>query len=204
MTDDVTPEERERRKARIAETERRYLDSEPLDEFDQRYLAYTMYAEVCHACAARKPYVLGTLMPRCVDCIAGGITTNRPSPHGGPRSPRCATHYRARKAAQKAARQAAHVERTYGITEEEYQALYEYQGGVCNICRRAKGKGARRLAVDHDHTTGEVRQLCCLNCNLYVLGHLRDDVEALQRAADSINDPPARKVIGVRYVPMER
>lgn len=54
MPDDVTPEERARRKARIAEAERRYLDGEPLDEFDQRYLAYTMYAGGCHACAARK------------------------------------------------------------------------------------------------------------------------------------------------------
>ena len=46
------------------------------------------------------------------------------------------------------------VERTYGLTAEQYDALLARQGGRCAICRaRPKSK---RLAVDHDHATGEV------------------------------------------------
>lgn len=61
----------------------------------------------------------------------------------------------------------------YGITSEDYQRMHDEQGGVCAICRReetaahANGK-VRRLAVDHDHETGEVRGLLCFACNVRV------------------------------------
>jgi hypothetical protein len=88
----------------------------------------------------------------------------------------------------------------YGITAEEYWAIYQAQDGRCYICR--KGTGARkRLSVDHDHESGEIRGLLDQPCNRNVLGHLRDDVQALQRAIDYLTHPPARKVIGFRVVP---
>ncbi len=70
----------------------------------------------------------------------------------------------------------------YGIGLAEYNALSEAQDGLCAICRRAEErivrKGVnhdkRRLAVDHDHATGEVRGLLCSDCNRAV-GMLRDD-----------------------------
>jgi hypothetical protein len=37
------------------------------------------------------------------------------------------------------------------------------QGGRCAICTRVPR--ARRLAVDHDHFTGEPRALLCYTCN---------------------------------------
>lgn len=45
------------------------------------------------------------------------------------------------------------------------------QQGVCAICEkpettRGRGGATRRLAVDHDHRTGVVRQLLCHRCNL--------------------------------------
>lgn len=132
----------------------------------------------------------------CKECPA---STKRPAPHPGPR---CATHHRARRAATRAAARASYVERTYSITEEQYQALYEAQGGCCYVCQRAKGTGQKRLSVDHDHTCcpgntscGKcVRGLLCKPCNRDVLGHLRDDPEALQRAIDYLTNPPARRV----------
>src|SRR5690606_640730 len=144
---------------------------------------------------------LGTSMPRCVDCIAEGITTNRPTPHGGPRSPRCATHYRARKAAQKAARQAAHGERTYSRTEAQYQALLAAQGGECAGGVGAQGR-SKRLAVDHDQqccpapvSCGQcVRGLLCTRCNRY-LGTIHDNPDALRRLADYLENPPAKRVL---------
>jgi len=82
----------------------------------------------------------------------------------------------------------------YGLTPEQYWALYEAQGGVCYICERATGK-VRRLAVDHDHQTGYVRGLLCKPCNS-ILAHARDDVQFLQRAVWYLSYPPAHKVIG--------
>lgn len=130
-------------------------------------------------------------MKRCRDCLAEGITTRRTASYPGPR---CATHHRAVREQRRLAAHGRRVETTYGITEAQYWAIYEYQDGRCFICRRASGR-RKRLAVDHDHTTGEVRGLLCGTCNLRVIGHLRDDVEALQRAIAYLLDPPARAVL---------
>ena len=53
--------------------------------------------------------------------------------------------------------------RKYGISEEEYGAMLLRQRGLCGICKRKPGK--RRLCVDHDHKTGQVRGLLCHKCN---------------------------------------
>lgn len=133
----------------------------------------------------------------CKDCEPGG---KRPAPYAGPR---CYTHHRAKLRERKQTSRARYVWETYGITEEQYQALYEAQGGRCYICQRAKGTGRKRLAVDHDHgccpeppTCGTcVRGLLCKPCNRDVLGHLRDDPDALERAAEYIRHPVATRVI---------
>lgn len=97
------------------------------------------------------------------------------------------------------------VVRTYGITSEQYQTLYEAQGGVCGICRVARGT-VKRLAVDHDHQKARdecdhdpkfgcpncVRGLLCGPCN-QMIGRL--PAGALQRAIDYHENPPARQVL---------
>jgi hypothetical protein len=72
----------------------------------------------------------------------------------------------------------AYYQRTYGITTAEYEAQAEYQNDRCAICQEpnpALPSGVvRRLSVDHDHLTGENRELLCDRCNK-VLGFLSDD-----------------------------
>ena len=51
-----------------------------------------------------------------------------------------------------------------GTTLDEYQAKLEEQGHVCAICGQIN-QNERRLAVDHDHTTGINRGLLCDLCN---------------------------------------
>lgn len=125
----------------------------------------------------------------CKDCEPG---SKRPARYPGPR---CYSHHRKVVQDRSKAVHGRYIEETYGITEEQYDSIYESQGGVCAICRRARGTGYRRLAVDHDHRTGEVRGLLCKPCNRDVLGHLRDDREALLRAVEYLTNPPARKVL---------
>lgn len=89
----------------------------------------------------------------------------------------------------------------YGLTPDEYWAIYEYQGGVCYLCRRANGK-TKRLCVDHDHKTGFVRGLLCQRDNK-LLGWARDATDFFQRCIDYLSSPPALAVIGERKVPDE-
>lgn len=62
-----------------------------------------------------------------------------------------------------------HLKRKFGLTLDDYNELLEQQGGACAICGGFPKK--RRLCVDHDHETGEVRALLCTSCNgsLHVL-----------------------------------
>jgi recombination endonuclease VII len=127
----------------------------------------------------------------------------RPAPHPGPR---CATCHRAVKKTRKRAAHETRTRRTYSITPEEYQALYEAQGGRCALCRRATG-ASKALAVDHDHSCTEghpvkqgcrkcVRGLLCSTCNR-IIGHFRDDPDAFLRGNWYLTRPPARGVLGV-------
>lgn len=133
----------------------------------------------------------------CKTCIEEGITTGRPAPHPGPR---CSSHHRERKRATSEGAWAKRIEETYGISAEEYFLIIEHQGGVCAICRTARGV-VKRLAVDHSHSTGQPRGAICGSCNA-LLGRGRDDPEFFRRAADYLEDPPAVHVIGERVAPI--
>lgn len=132
----------------------------------------------------------------CKDCLfefgARPVNMQRPAPHPGPR---CATHHRKERKRQRDARHDTYVQKTYGLEPGEYAKLKEFQGGVCWICQRAKGI-AKKLPVDHDHKTGKPRGLLCGPCNEGVLGHLRDDPEALLRAVRYLLHPPYEQMRG--------
>lgn len=81
----------------------------------------------------------------------------------------------------------------FGISEDDYYRQLDYQDGRCYICRK-KPRSDRRLAVDHDHRTGEFRGLLCGHCNHILLGTFHENVELFQRAADYLTEPPSRKV----------
>lgn len=100
----------------------------------------------------------------------------------------CGNCTRKQDKASKEAQWAARMFRLYGLTPEQYEALYHFQGDRCALCRRATGR-SRRLAVDHDHATGEIRGLCCGTCNK-ILGHARDDAEYFYRSAAYLHFPP--------------
>lgn len=98
------------------------------------------------------------------------------------------------KACTSHAGHSAHLQTTYGITYAFYLALLKYQDYKCYICRRRPLK--RRLAVDHDHETNEVRGLLCSgdrSCNHDILGNIKS-VEMAQRIVDYLMTPPARAV----------
>ena len=71
----------------------------------------------------------------------------------------------------------------YGITVQDYDDLYESQQGCCAICSAHQSTLQKRLAVDHNHDTGEIRGLLCFDCNSGI-GKLNDDYFRLLKAAE--------------------
>lgn len=93
---------------------------------------------------------------------------------------------------------ATNLKKSFGLTIAEYDAMLAAQGGVCALCK--KKPTGKRLAVDHDHNTGEIRSLLCHRCNKHKVGSLTlDDVTKIK---EYLEIPPARKVFGgARFVP---
>lgn len=73
----------------------------------------------------------------------------------------------------------AAVKRQYG-EQADYDSLFLRQGGKCAICRNRQVM--QRLAVHHDHVTGEVIGLACVRCNHDLLGAAHDSAQILLRA----------------------
>jgi len=92
------------------------------------------------------------------------------------------------KACTAKSRHGQHVEKTYGIGPDEWQCLFDLQGGRCAICR--KRQLDRMIATDHDHKTGEVRGLLCHRCNNDLLGAAYDSLYILEAAVLYLKNPP--------------
>lgn len=72
-----------------------------------------------------------------------------------------------------------HLKRTYNLTPEEWEQLFESQGRRCGICRA----DSKKWHTDHCHITKRVRGILCHACNVG-LGYFKDNHEALMRAAN--------------------
>jgi hypothetical protein len=112
---------------------------------------------------------------------------------------------------KKASRQQArnvHLQQTYNMTMDEYDALLKAQNGRCAIC---KGYRPTSYDVDHDHRLEKqliangtkpdtarrqsVRGLLCRRCNRRLLPATLDDTTIMQSAIDYIINPPARHIL---------
>jgi hypothetical protein len=80
----------------------------------------------------------------------------------------------------------------YNMTQQDYDDLLAFQGGVCALCGKPPTEG-HILHVDHDHETDTVRGLCHFSCN-YALGRLGDTVGRIEHVLDYLNYPPARRM----------
>jgi len=69
---------------------------------------------------------------------------------------------------------------------KHYDALLKHQGGGCAICGRPPKK--RRLDMDHDHRTMEIRGLLCVRCNRALPSWI--DFAWLEAAHEYLLHPP--------------
>ena len=77
---------------------------------------------------------------------------------------------------------AASIKKLYGLTPEEWNALFEQQKGQCAICGNDFDMNKSKfIQVDHCHDTGVIRGLLCTKCNVG-LGAFGDSLEMLLKA----------------------
>jgi Recombination endonuclease VII len=70
----------------------------------------------------------------------------------------------------------------YGITINDFDAMFVKQNKCCAICLKDLSDSAlmeRYTHVDHCHRTGVVRGILCTGCN-FTLGHCKDSVVILE------------------------
>lgn len=72
------------------------------------------------------------------------------------------------------------LKRRYGITSEEWNALFLAQDCKCAVCKKPN-IDIKRFHTDHDHQTGKVRGILCYHCNT-LLGYAKDKIEILKEA----------------------
>ena len=58
-------------------------------------------------------------------------------------------------------------EKARGVTAEQYAVMLQSQNGAC-ICCGGTNPNNRKLSVDHNHTTDQVRDLLCNRCNMAI------------------------------------
>lgn len=68
----------------------------------------------------------------------------------------------------------------FGINADDYNKMFDEQGGCCAVCGKHQTETKKRLFVDHDHKTGLVRGLLCQKCNM-ALGMVDDKKSILEK-----------------------
>lgn len=74
----------------------------------------------------------------------------------------------------------ARFARKYGITSARFDEMWAEQGGLCAVCGDLLTESNWHL--DHNHRTGQVRKILCVNCNMG-LGQFKDSSARLFAAA---------------------
>ena len=72
----------------------------------------------------------------------------------------------------------------YGLSLDQYNLMLITQTNKFPICK-IEFSGSIRPCVDHNHTTGQVRQLLCSKCN-NGLGAFNENTSSLSKAIDYI------------------
>ncbi len=74
-----------------------------------------------------------------------------------------------------------YLKRTFGISNDEYEQMFDNQGRCCANLQCLSTKPGRKgyFIVDHNHSTGKNRQILCHQCNV-ILGLAKENTKILQ------------------------
>lgn len=88
----------------------------------------------------------------------------------------------------------------FNISADEWDAILEFQGGVCALCaeknsRYGRNKGKPKpLNTDHDHKSGLTRGILCVGCNRKIPEWMT--IEWLEAVLKYLKKPPAIRALG--------
>lgn len=71
-------------------------------------------------------------------------------------------------------------EQGINLTHKEFNKRFKKQKGCCAICGRHQSEFKNSLNVDHNHKTGQVRDLICITCN-HLVGYVETRKETLEK-----------------------
>ena len=77
------------------------------------------------------------------------------------------------------------IKKKYGIVYEDYLHMHRVQEYKCKICQRHADEFKKGLVVDHDHETGKIRALLCVNCNAQL--HVLENKELYNKYINYLN-----------------
>ena len=77
------------------------------------------------------------------------------------------------------------LKQRYGVTIEWWDIQFKKQKGCCAICGKHQSELNKTLYVDHNHKTGQVRGLLCMDCNFKVGQYESIDIELIKSYLDS-------------------
>jgi hypothetical protein len=82
----------------------------------------------------------------------------------------------------------SYIKSTFNMTKDEYIKKHDSQGGKCAICgnteTRTSCKGRpMRLSIDHNHSTGKIRDLLCGKCNC-LIGYAEENKDILLKCVE--------------------
>ena len=72
----------------------------------------------------------------------------------------------------------------YGLDSDTYQMMVFQQGSVCAVCGEPqRARHTKLLCVDHNHETGQIRELLCHTCNV-LLGYVEKDRSRVKKLVE--------------------
>jgi len=87
----------------------------------------------------------------------------------------------------------------YGLTKLEYEQLLQKANYSCQVCKTTD----KRLTIDHDSKTGNIRGILCDLCNL-AIGLFRHDTQILNAAARYLAAAPTVINLGYYFEKLSR
>lgn len=86
----------------------------------------------------------------------------------------------------------------FNMTIEDYETLMKKQNYSCAICKKHESEFGRRLHLDVDHQTGELRGALCYTCNRNLIGQHREP-ELFLKAAEYLSGPFTGIIVNERH-----
>ena len=71
-----------------------------------------------------------------------------------------------------------HLKRKFNLSVVDYERMFAEQDGRCAICSKPQSALKKRLGVDHNHETGQIRGLLCGICNSIIIRSLESTLLA--------------------------